>query len=104
MHANTSHSVHILGSFKIRGVINQLHDLPPGTGSDKHKIVTASAGNYGKAFGYLASKLGLKGLVLLPDTAPQNRTKVIEVSTGRALLIRSHLSARFSFELSGNSN
>ena len=31
------------GSFKIRGVINQLHKLPAGTGTETRKIVTASA-------------------------------------------------------------
>ena len=67
------------GSFKIRGVINQLRHIPPGYGSDLHQLVSMSAGNYGKAFAYMANKMGLKGTIIMPDTAPDNREALIKV-------------------------
>ena len=32
-----------------------------------------------KAFAYITSKVGLKGLVIMPDTAPINRAEIIKV-------------------------
>jgi len=42
-------------------------------------FVTMSAGNYGKAFAYFCHELGLRGTVVMPITAPQNRETVIRV-------------------------
>jgi threonine dehydratase len=41
-------------------------------------LVTFSAGNYGKAFSFLCSKLNRKGKVLLPETAPESRIHYIQ--------------------------
>lgn len=68
------------GSFKIRGVINQMEHLPPEVREGTKEAVTLSAGNYGKAFAYCMSKKGLKGLVLMPHTAPDDRVEMIKVS------------------------
>ena len=43
------------------------------------QAVTFSAGNYGKAFAHCFSKRGLKGLVLMPHTAPDDRVTLIKV-------------------------
>ena len=68
------------GSFKIRGVLNQfdkkLKDMHT---DDTLKLVTFSAGNYGKAFSFMCAKRNLKGKVLLPTTAAQSRIKFIHV-------------------------
>ena len=38
-----------------------------------------SAGNYGRSFAYASNELGLKGnIVLMPDTAPENREVLIK--------------------------
>ena len=66
-----------IGSFKIRGVINQLLTLPDG--SETQQYIAMSAGNYGKAFVYIANKMGLNGTIIMPDTAPLNRAELIEV-------------------------
>lgn len=82
---NTSIKLHlklentqVTGSFKVRGVINQFRHVPSGYGTDEHQLVSMSAGNYGKAFAYMASKIGLKGTILMPDTAPDNREVLIK--------------------------
>lgn len=66
------------GSFKIRGVANQ---LTSGVNNQKKKCyVTMSAGNYGRTFAHAAQKLGFAqhATVLMPDTAPQNRADLIQ--------------------------
>ena len=68
----------LLGSFKIRGVTNQMVQLKQ---TNHTKVVTMSAGNYGKAFSYACKQHGLTGVVAMPTTAPVSREEVIKVST-----------------------
>lgn len=70
------------GSFKLRGVINQFQEKLKDKDATNLKLVTFSAGNYGKAFSFLCAKRGLKGKVLLPSSAAQSRVKYIEVTFG----------------------
>lgn len=72
--------LYISGSFKIRGVVNQFDALPASLLSGEKPLVTMSAGNYGRSFSEACCKLGLKGKVLLPNTAPRSRLETIMVS------------------------
>ena len=67
------------GSFKLRGVINQFHEKLKDKSIEDLKLVTFSAGNYGKAFSFLCNQRNLKGKVLLPSTAAQSRIQYIQV-------------------------
>ena len=67
------------GSFKIRGVLNQMLALPAGCGSQERPLISMSAGNYGRSFAFLCSKMRLTGHIVMPDTAPDNRAAVIQV-------------------------
>ncbi|XP_062574298.1 L-threonine dehydratase catabolic TdcB-like isoform X2 [Saccostrea cucullata] len=71
-------SMQTTGSFKIRGVVNQMANLPQEVKSGKRKLITMSAGNYGKAFAYTLNQLNLSGLCLMPLTAPSNRIALIK--------------------------
>lgn len=51
----------LAGSFKIRGVINQLESILHSGELNHKQLVTISAGNYGKAFAYYLQKAGLVG-------------------------------------------
>ncbi|XP_076114713.1 L-threonine ammonia-lyase-like isoform X1 [Mytilus galloprovincialis] len=66
------------GSFKIRGVANQMKFLPDDVKNGERKLITMSAGNYGKAFAYALQKHKLSGLCLMPITAPQSRVELIK--------------------------
>ena len=66
-----------MGSFKIRGIVNQMERAPPDVRDGSRTLVTMSAGNYGRSFAYMCHELGVKGLVLMPLTAPANRVKTI---------------------------
>ena len=46
--------------------------------SDSVKLVSFSAGNYGKAFSFMCAKNNVKGKVILPKTAAESRVKYIE--------------------------
>lgn len=59
--------------------MNQIRFIPPEVKSGEKKLITMSAGNYGKAFGHVTKELGLKGLCLIPKFAPANRVDVIKV-------------------------
>ncbi|XP_033745239.1 serine racemase-like isoform X1 [Pecten maximus] len=66
------------GSFKIRGVANQMAVIPEEVKRGEKKLVTISAGNYGKAFAYALNKFSLPGLCLMPLTAPSSRVQLIK--------------------------
>ncbi|XP_071960598.1 L-threonine ammonia-lyase-like isoform X2 [Antedon mediterranea] len=61
------------GSFKVRGLANQMAHLPKAVVDGDCHVITMSAGNYGKALSYAANKLGIQATVLMPKTAPDNR-------------------------------
>ena len=69
-----------LGSFKVRGVLSQFLSLGEEDISSGRTLVTMSAGNYGKAFAYIAKKNRIPGVVFMPETAPIDRKVLIEVS------------------------
>jgi threonine dehydratase len=67
-------SLQITNSFKLRGAVNATaaflegHGARPGTAG---RIVTASAGNHGRAMAYAAERLGLQLVVFTPQSAPR---------------------------------
>ena len=60
------------GSFKIRGAFNALGRLRKGTA-----VVTASAGNHGRAIALAAETLGLRATVFTPRDAPRAKVAAI---------------------------
>ncbi|KAJ8047339.1 putative serine racemase [Holothuria leucospilota] len=68
----------ITGSFKVRGLANQIAHIPQAVRNGQKEVITMSAGNYGRAMVFACSKLGLKARVLTPDTAPMDRTTLME--------------------------
>jgi threonine dehydratase len=65
-------SVQLTGSFKIRGALNALSRLPTGT-----HVVTASAGNHGRAIALGAQMLGMRATVFAPRDAPRTKLDAI---------------------------
>ena len=53
------------GSFKLRGALNKLAQLEPGTKG----VVTASAGNHGQSLAYAARARGLAATIFMPERA-----------------------------------
>jgi len=97
------------GSFKVRGAFNALRQLPTGTA-----VVTASAGNHGRAVACAAEALGLTATIFTPRAAPrvkldaiarhgadlqaiagdyddaERRAKAFAAATGATLLLADH--------------
>lgn len=70
-------SLQTTGSFKIRGMRYKLH-VSDVARLRSAGVVTLSAGNAGKAVSYLAGKAGIDAKVFMPDTAPDDRKRLME--------------------------
>lgn len=65
----------VTGSFKVRGAANRLLVLDK---DQKSKgAVSASTGNHGAAFAFLAEILDIPGILFLPETAPAAKVKAL---------------------------
>ncbi|MDO8835656.1 MAG: threonine/serine dehydratase [Vicinamibacterales bacterium] len=67
-------SIQVTNSFKARGAVNASVARLEGRAGDPQKdavIVTASAGNHGRAMAYAAERLGLQLVVFTPADAPR---------------------------------
>jgi threonine dehydratase len=72
-------------SYKIRGALNAVLKLVAERGREAPPLVTASAGNHGRALAYAARKAGLPLTVYVPAGAP--RTKLDAIGQAGAELI-----------------
>ena len=63
------------GSFKARGALNKLLSL---TEAERQQgVVTASSGNHGTAVSYGLSRLGMNGVVFVPENASPTKVEAI---------------------------
>ena len=58
-----------MGAFKIRGAVNMLAQLSPDALAVG--VITYSSGNHGQAVALAAERLGVRAVVVMPETAPQ---------------------------------
>jgi threonine dehydratase len=65
----------VTGSFKIRGATNKMLGLT--REARGRGIVTVSSGNHGRAVSYIARSLGVRAVVCLPETVPENKREAI---------------------------
>ena len=71
-------------SYKIRGAVNAVQKLVADHGRDIPALVTASAGNHGRALAHAARTAGLAVTVYVPRDAP--RTKLDAIRAAGAIL------------------
>src|SRR6266480_5624189 len=57
-----------MGAFKIRGAYNAISRLPQAARGKG--VITYSSGNHGQAVAYGAQLLGIRAVVVMPETAP----------------------------------
>jgi threonine dehydratase len=57
-----------MGAFKIRGAYNAIRKLPEA--ARLHGVITYSSGNHGQAVAYAARYVGIRAVVVMPETAP----------------------------------
>ena len=73
-------SVQLTNSFKIRGAFHaavQVLERADGDPGRAPLIVTASAGNHGRAMACACERLGLRAVVFTPSTAPESKRSAI---------------------------
>lgn len=75
------------GSFKIRGALNAALRHVERHGASAPPIVTASAGNHGRALAYAAESLGLRLTVHVPRDAPRTKRDAIARHGGELKLV-----------------
>ncbi len=68
-------NLQITGSFKLRGATNKILSLSPQ--QKERGIATASSGNHGVACAYLIQKLGIDGLIYMPDYATSSKIEIL---------------------------
>ncbi len=67
-------NLQLTGSFKVRGAFNHVLALRDRC---EHGIVTASSGNHGQAVAYVARTLGLRAVVVVPETVVVAKAEAI---------------------------
>jgi threonine dehydratase len=74
-----------IGSFKLRGALNAISQLP----ADELKagVVTASAGNMGQGVAWAARQLGIPSAVVVPDGAVATKLAAIERLGGQVIKV-----------------
>jgi threonine dehydratase len=72
-------SLQVTGSFKARGALNAVLALVEQhqAGTSLPRLVTASAGNHGRALAWAASHVGMRPVVFTPRTAPAAKLDAI---------------------------
>ncbi|HEU5310156.1 MAG TPA: pyridoxal-phosphate dependent enzyme, partial [Candidatus Eisenbacteria bacterium] len=74
-----------IGSFKIRGAQNAI--LRAGRDATARGVVTASAGNMAQGVAYVARRLGVPCTVIVPEEAPEVKTRAVERLGARVIRV-----------------
>ena len=77
------------GSFKVRGVLNKLHDLGPLERS--RGVVSLSAGNHAQALAWGAARLGIPAVVVMPARAVRSKVEATRGYGGEVVLTEGDL-------------
>src|SRR5436190_13061145 len=72
-------------SFKLRGAYNRIAHL---TAEERARgIITASAGNHSQGVAYSARKLGLRAVIVMPQTTPQIKVEAVRDMGAEVVLV-----------------
>ncbi len=74
-----------IGSFKLRGALNAIVQLP--TAELQAGVITASAGNMGQGVAWAARELGMPCAVVVPEGAAETKLAAIERLGGRVVKV-----------------
>ena len=75
----------VTGAFKLRGAANKILSL---TREERDRgVIAVSSGNHGRAVAYVSGELGVKAIICVPKTVPENKRRAIE-SLGAELVVQ----------------
>jgi threonine dehydratase len=72
------------GAFKLRGAWTAVRRLPEA--ARRRGVITFSSGNHGQALAYAARRLGIRAVVVMPETAPPLKIAGVEKWGGEVVL------------------
>ena len=75
------------GAFKVRGAFNKALSIPED--QRRRGIVAVSGGNHAQAVAYVASQLGVRSLILMPEATPRNYLEAARGYGAEAKLVAS---------------
>src|SRR5438034_4893594 len=77
-------SLQPIGAFKLRGAYNAIRRLPDP--ARKRGVITYSSGNHGQALAYAAQLVGVRAVVVMPETAPAVKVAGVKKWGGEVVL------------------
>ncbi len=72
------------GAFKIRGASNKILSLTED--EKKRGVITVSSGNHGKAVSHIAQKLGIKAIIIMAKSVPEDKCQAIRALGAELIL------------------
>lgn len=67
----------VVRSYKLRGAYNKISSLD--ASSLSNGVVCASAGNHAQGVAYACNKLGIKGVIFMPNPTPKQKVKQVQM-------------------------
>jgi threonine dehydratase len=77
-------SLQPVGAFKLRGAYNAIRRLPQAV--RRKGVITYSSGNHGQAVAYAAQLVGVRAVVVMPETAPAVKVAGVRKWGGEVVL------------------
>jgi threonine dehydratase len=77
-------SLQPVGAFKLRGAYTAIRRMPDDR--RRHGVITYSSGNHGQAVAYAAQLMGVRAVVVMPETAPAVKVAGVKKWGGEAVL------------------
>ncbi|MDG9968177.1 threonine ammonia-lyase, biosynthetic [Achromobacter mucicolens] len=72
-------------SFKVRGAYNKMRNTP--RAALERGVITASAGNHAQGVAISAAKLGVRAIIVVPQTAPQVKVDAVRAHGGPTVTV-----------------
>jgi threonine dehydratase len=72
------------GAFKLRGAWTALRRLPPAARA--RGVITYSSGNHGQALAFAAQRMGVRAVIVMPETAPAAKVAGVRRWGGEVVL------------------
>ena len=74
-----------IGAFKVRGAYNAIQRIPATVRS--RGVITYSSGNHGQAVAWAAAKVGVRAVIVMPNTAPQIKVDGVKKLGGEVVFV-----------------
>lgn len=82
------------GAFKLRGAWTAVRRLPPER--RRRGVITYSSGNHGQAVAFAAQRVGIRAVIVMPETAPAAKVEGVRRWNGEVVLAGTTSEDRFA--------